>query len=160
MNLSLLQQQLINRCQRGFPLESSPYARLAEELGSTEAEVLAALKELEQADILSRLGAVFDHKKAGASTLAALAVPEADLDYVAGIINNFDQVNHNYAREHDYNLWFVVTAADDFTLNRVLTRIEELTGLEVLVLPMEKAFHIDLSFQIDFEPAPQITRVN
>jgi len=160
MMLSPLQQQLINRCQRGFPLVSSPYAHLAKELGSSEDEIINALKELKQADILSRLGAVFDHKKAGASTLAALSVPEEDLEYVAEIVNKFDQVNHNYAREHDYNLWFVVTAADDFTLKRVLTRIEQLTGLQVLVLPMEKAFHIDLSFQVDFDAPQKHSRVN
>ncbi|WDE14154.1 Lrp/AsnC family transcriptional regulator [Thalassomonas haliotis] len=160
MNLSLLQQQLINHWQKDFPLISSPYAQLAKELGSSEAEVLEALKALEQADILSRLGAVFDHKKAGASTLAALMVPEEDLEYVADIVNKFEQVNHNYAREHDYNLWFVVTAADDFILQRVLARIEQLTGLTVLVLPMEKAFHIDLSFQIDFDSKQPLARVN
>lgn len=153
MSLTLLQQTLINHCQKDFPLVSAPFAQLGDELDCSEAEIIDALQCLEQQDILSRLGGVFDHKKAGASTLAALAVPEDDLDYIANIINKFEQVNHNYAREHDFNLWFVITAKDEFTLQRVLTRIEHLTGLSVLVLPMETAFHIDLSFHIDFGQA-------
>lgn len=70
---------------------------------------------------------------------------------MAGIVNQFEQVNHNYAREHEYNLWFVVTANDAVALEYTLMEIELLTGLPVLVLPMEAAYHIDLGFNIDFQ---------
>ena len=93
---------------------------------------------------------MFCHKKAGASTLAAIAVPADQLDKVAGIVNQFDEVNHNYAREHDYNLWFVVTAKDQVALEKTIIDIELLTGLPVLMLPMEASYHIDLGFSINF----------
>jgi DNA-binding Lrp family transcriptional regulator len=150
LNLSSLQQEIINNFQKDFPLCEQPYQTVARLLDSTEEQVLGAIKELDQQGVLSRIGPVFDHKKAGASTLAAIAAPPEQLDKIAGIVNQFDQVNHNYAREHDYNLWFVVTASDPIALAETLHEIECLTGLSILVLPMEASYHIDLGFKINF----------
>lgn len=150
ISLSTLEQNIINQYQKGFPLCSQPYKVIAEELNSSESEVLSAIFKLDEAGILSRIGPVFNHKKAGSSTLAALAVPAELLDEIAEIVNQFEQVNHNYAREHSYNLWFVVTASDDDALVQVITKIEQLTGYQVLVLPMEASYHIDLAFNINF----------
>ena len=47
-------------------------------------------------------------------------------------------------------LWFVVTASDDKALAEVIAEIEQLTGYQVLVLPMETSYHIDLAFNINF----------
>lgn len=148
--LTQLEQNIINQYQKGFPLCSQPYKAIAEALDSSEEDVLSAILKLDNAGILSRIGPVFNHKKAGSSTLAALAVPEDSLDEIAEIVNQFEQVNHNYAREHSYNLWFVVTASDDDALTDVITKIEQLTGYQVLVLPMEASYHIDLAFNINF----------
>ncbi len=71
---------------------------------------------------------VFEHSLAGASTLVALAVPEARIEEVAAQINAFDEVNHNYLREHDWNLWFVMTGPDREHLDQALVRIQQLTG--------------------------------
>lgn len=150
MELSSLQQLIINSYQKGFPVCEQPYLAIAEQLNSTEQAVIEAISDLQSRDILSRLGPVFCHKKAGASTLAAIAVAPDQLDKVAGIVNQFEQVNHNYAREHEFNLWFVVTAKDAVALEHVIIEIELLTGLPVLVLPMEASYHIDLGFHINF----------
>ncbi|WP_440873753.1 Lrp/AsnC family transcriptional regulator [Thalassotalea sp. PLHSN55] len=150
MQISPLQQGIINRYQKGFPLTSEPFKTIADELNTSENEVISAFKELESNNVLSRIGPVFDHKKAGASTLAAIAVPPEQLDEIAEKVNKFEQVNHNYAREHDFNLWFVVTDSDWLALNNTLAEIEQATGLSVLVLPMEASYHIDLSFDVDF----------
>lgn len=151
MQLSSLQQQIINDFQRDFPLCSAPFKVLAQQYNVDENDILQAVSDLQNKGILSRLGPVFDHKKAGASTLVAANVPENQLEKIAGIINQFEQVNHNYAREHDYNLWFVVTDKDMITLNKTLKTIEEKIGFPLLVLPMEASYHIDLSFNIEFQ---------
>ena len=154
MNVSSLQQRIINRFQKGFPICEAPYQAIAEQLNCTEIEVLSALEHLDEQGALSRIGPVFDHKKAGASTLAALAVPPEKLDEVAAVVNQFQQVNHNYEREHRYNLWFVVTASDQSALNNTLADIEALVHLPILVLPMEASYHIDLGFSINFDHLP------
>ena len=157
--INQLQQDIINNSQKDFPLSTRPYQVISEQLKqvgiiTSEAEVFNAINTLATDDVLSRVGPVFDHKKAGASTLAALAVPPEELDKVAGIVNQFEQVNHNYGRDpyykkQQYNLWFVVTASDMVALNSTLANIELLTGLTVLILPMEASYHIDLAFSIN-----------
>ena len=154
VKLSQLQQDIINNFQKGFPLCTNPYLEIAQKLNVTELSVFNTLSDLDSLGVISRIGPVFDHKKAGASTLAALAVKAEDLDKVASIVNQFEQVNHNYARgshfnKTNYNLWFVVTASDPVALNNTITRIELLTGLKVLVLPMEASYHLDLAFSIN-----------
>jgi DNA-binding Lrp family transcriptional regulator len=160
LKLSLLQQEIINNFQKDFPLCSQPFQAIAQmlsnevlsdnQLNCNEQQIISAIEALNQLGVLSRVGPVFDHKKAGASTLAAIAAPPEQLDKIAGIVNQFEQVNHNYAREHDYNLWFVVTASDPMALAETLQEIELLTGLPILVLPMEASYHIDLGFKINF----------
>ena len=157
--ISQLQQDIINNSQKGFPLTKQPYKTIAEQLAqvnivTNELRVFLAIDDLINQEVLSRVGPVFDHKKAGASTLAAIAVPTKDLDKIAGIVNQFEQVNHNYGREgssgqQKYNRWFVVTASNMLALNNTLANIELLTGLAVLVLPMEASYHIDLAFSIN-----------
>ncbi len=153
MLIDTLSQQLINAYQKGFPLCSRPFLLLAEEFNVSETEVLACFSELENNGVLSRLGPVFDHQQAGASTLAAIAASEDKIDEVAEVVNSFANVNHNYKREHDYNLWFVVTAPTEAELSTLIDEIEQATALPVLVLPMLESFHIDLSFKVNFEQA-------
>jgi DNA-binding Lrp family transcriptional regulator len=57
-------------------------------------------------------------------------------------------VNHNYRRDHEWNMWFVVTAADRTTRDRILDEIEAETGCEVLNLPMLTDYYIDLEFPV------------
>jgi len=146
--LSELQKQLLNRFQKNFPLSSTPYTDIAAELQVTESEVLKALQVLSDAEIVSRVGAVFRPHRVGASTLAAMAVPEKDLEKIAHLISDLPEVNHNYEREHDFNLWFVVTASDAAHLQAVLSEIQEKTGFPVMSLPMEADYHIDLGFEL------------
>lgn len=149
--MTTLARQLLDRYQRGLPLSANPYAEIATELGVSEQDVLATLRQLREQKIITRVGPVFDHHKAGASTLVAMAVPPERLDEIAAYISRFDAVNHNYAREHDFNLWFVVTAADQQQLDTVLTTIEADCGMPLLNLPMEQAYHIDLGFKLAWQ---------
>ncbi|WNC68357.1 Lrp/AsnC family transcriptional regulator [Thalassotalea nanhaiensis] len=148
--LDTLSQQIINAYQKGFPLCNRPFLELANRFNSTEETVIECFQNLQDQQVLSRLGPVFNHQQAGASTLAALAVPDEQLDEIAKKVNQFTQVNHNYAREHSYNLWFVATAANEDALTQCLAHIHRETGFKPLILPMEQAYHIDLGFNIEF----------
>jgi len=86
----------------------------------------------------------------GASTLAALSGHESKKESVASMINEYSEVNHNYKREHHFNLWFVLTASNEHELNAVLDDMEQQTGYTAMYLPMIEDFHIDLGFEIDF----------
>jgi len=143
-----LERCLIDAYQHGFPLTPRPYAALAEALGTSEDAVLAALARLDAKGVLDRVGAVVAPGRAGASTLAAMAVPTARLDAVAEMVSGYEAVNHNYARDHPVNLWFVVVAADRGAVDTVLDDIAQRSGLTVFDLPLERAYHIDLGFAL------------
>jgi DNA-binding Lrp family transcriptional regulator len=146
--LTALEKCLLNEYQRGFPLCPEPYAEIAAQLGVAEIDVIQTLESLQRRGFISRVGPVFAPQRAGASTLAALAVPEDRLESVANLVSAYAEVNHNYQREHAWNLWFVVTAPDQQRVEQVLADIEAATGLAVLNLPLERAFYIDLGFPL------------
>lgn len=149
---------LVEDFQRDFPLTARPFAAIAARLSTAEADVIARLQRLVALGAVSRVGAVVRPHAAGASTLAALAVPPAQLDEIASVVNAAPGVSHNYARTHAYNLWFVVTGASRADVDASLARIERDAGLSVLDLPLERAFHIDLGFAMSGERAPEIRR--
>ncbi len=146
--LNEIEKKLLNEYQKGLPLSPTPFADIAQNLGISEALVLQILQKLQDQGIVSRVGPVFKPHKVGYSTLAAMAVPEEKLEHVAQQVSSFEQVNHNYEREHDYNLWFVVTASNKERLEQTLEKIEQDTGYTILYLPLERQFHIDLGFPL------------
>lgn len=153
MHLTDLHKRLLNDFQRDFPLSPTPFKDIANRLGVSEQAILVALGELSQQRIVSRVGPVFAPNRVGTSTLAALAVPEEQLETVAEWINTLPAVNHNYQREHRYNLWFVLTASSPTALEQVLEHIEQHLALPVLSLPLLEEFHIDLGFPLHFDEA-------
>jgi DNA-binding Lrp family transcriptional regulator len=154
--------RLLNEFQHRFPLSHAPFAEIAERLGQSERWVLQALSAAQNECVISRIGAVFAPRVIGASVLAALRVPEAELDRVAELVSKRTEVNHNYEREHDYNLWFVAAAADGVRLDAALREIEaEVACGPLLSLPLLDEYRIDLGFDLaaDFPGAARGVRV-
>lgn len=139
---------LLNHIQSEFPLDSHPFDTIARRLGMTEEAVITRLQALEQAGAISRFGAVFKPNVLGASTLVAVAVPEGDIEKTAELINAMPGVNHNYQREHQYNLWFVITGRNRDELDDRLEHIRQAAPYPMLDLPMEQPYHIDLGFAL------------
>jgi len=139
---------LLNDCQRDFPLLSEPYAHIAKVHKTDAKTVLKVLKSLKVAGKISRVGPVFRPNTIGVSTLAAMKIPADRLEQVADMVNQYAEVNHNYEREHSYNLWFVATAPDKSHLENTLCEIEKRSGIDVMRLPLVKEFHIDLGFNM------------
>lgn len=140
--------RLLNEWQHGFPLVDRPFAELGRVVGLSEDEVLDAFRLWQAEGLVSRIGPVVAPRRVGASALAALAVPSERLAEVAARVNGRPEVNHNYEREHHFNLWFVLTAASDAALDAALAAIAADTGLQPVVLPMVEAYHIDLGFDL------------
>lgn len=146
--LPALDRRLLDEFQRDFPLVPQPFAVMAAALAVSEAEVLARLRALQAAGTIARVGATVRPNTAGASTLAALSVPEDRIAEVAAIVGAEAGVNHSYLREDRWNLWFVATAPDAPALADTLARIGTRSGLQVLDLPLLRAFNIDLGFRL------------
>ncbi|WP_018151789.1 Lrp/AsnC family transcriptional regulator [Leeia oryzae] len=145
--LTDIERLLVNRLQDGLPITATPYADIAHELGLTETEVISTIETLLANGVLTRFGPMWQIEKAGGTfTLAALAVPEDDIERVAGIVNAMPEVAHNYLRNHHYNMWFVVATTSDAGCQQVLRTIEDQTGLAVLNLPKQQEFRVHLRF--------------
>lgn len=139
---------LLDRFQRDLPLVSQPFAVLGDSLGLPEAEVIDRLAKMQAAGRIARVGGTVRPNTAGASTLAALAVPEDRIEAVAALVGAEPGVNHSYLREADWNLWFVATAPNADALAAMLARIRSTSGLPVLDLRLVRPFNIDLGFPL------------
>ncbi|HSH07445.1 MAG TPA: Lrp/AsnC family transcriptional regulator [Burkholderiales bacterium] len=140
-----LDRAIVNRLQGGFPLCAQPFAVAAAELGSDEGTLVRRIRALLEDGTLTRFGPLFDAERlGGAFTLCALRVPAADFARVAAQVNAHPEVAHNYAREHAFNMWFVLATAARADIARVIAAIEAETGLRVYDFPREAEYFIEL----------------
>jgi DNA-binding Lrp family transcriptional regulator len=129
-------RRLVNALLGGFPVEERPFAPVARQLGLEEAEVIGRLARLRGEGVLTRFGPLYDAERlGGAVSLCAMRVPAARFEGVAGIVNAFAEVAHNYVRRHALNMWFVLAVERPEESAPTLARIDAATGLEVLNLP-------------------------
>ena len=147
-SLDAVDERLVDGYQSGFPVTERPFDVVGAALGVSAAEVVERVQRLLDAGVLRRFGPVLNPPVIGASTLAAVKAPEDRFDEIADIVNEYRQVNHNYARDHEWNMWFVVTAATPERRAEILAEIEERTGCTVLDLPMLTDYYIDLEFPV------------
>lgn len=144
-----LDRSIINRLQTGLPLCERPFLELAEELDTSEETLLERLQTMLDSGLLTRFGPLFvaDHL-GGVLSLCAICVPEDQFERVESIVNSFDEVAHNYERDHELNMWFVIACDALSTKQRVLGDIERQTGLEVLDMPKSREFFIGLHLEV------------
>ena len=139
---------IVNLLQGGFPLSERPFAEVGRELGLGEDEVIARVAQLLDAGVLSRFGPMYHAEKLGGGlTLAAMRVPEEDFERVSGQINAFPEVAHNYARDDDFNMWFVLATETPGRIAEAITEIEEATGIEVFDMPKIEEFFVGLRLE-------------
>lgn len=144
-----VERAVINRLQTGLPLVHSPYAAIADELGMTEEVVLNTLQDLLDRRILTRFGPMFHAGEMGGGlTLAAMRIPQQDFESITAKVNAFEEVAHNYRREHELNMWFVLATEAPDDIARVIAAIESATGYPVYNMPKEEEFHVHLHFPV------------
>jgi DNA-binding Lrp family transcriptional regulator len=145
-----LERRFINRYQGGFPLEEHPFENLAAALDSDPQTLIERIRCLLEDGTLSRFGPLFDAASmGGALTLAALCVPPARFDEVAEQVNSLPEVAHNYQREHELNMWFVIAAESTALLQRAIERIEQTVNLPVYNFPKQQTFYLGLWILVD-----------
>lgn len=140
-----LEQLLLSVVQDAFPLEERPYLVLAEQLGSDEPSVFAAVENLRQSGIIRRIGGVYDSKALGfISRLCAGNVPKSALDAFAAAVNKIPAITHNYVRSHEYNVWFTVIAQSEAEIQKIVDDVCAKTELHnVHILSATEKFKIN-----------------
>ncbi|MCH4563037.1 AsnC family transcriptional regulator [Halomonas sp. EGI 63088] len=147
--LDAADRRIISRLQEGLPLVEAPFATVAAELGISEGELLHRLELLLRDGVLSRFGPMYHAERLGGGlTLAALAVPEVDFERVTEAVNAFPEVAHNYRREHELNMWFVLATETPEHIAETIAGIEAATGLPIYNMPREEEFHVRLHLPV------------
>ncbi len=150
MSLDRIDRKILQIIQSHFPLVEKPYLQIAESVGITEGEVLERIGLMQEQGLIRRLGGLFNSRKLGyTGTLCAMQVPQDDIERVAGIINEYHGVTHNYLRNHDYNMWFTMLAESENKLAQLLVEIKQKTGINnVLDLPAINLFKVRVNFEL------------
>ena len=111
---------------------------------------MSRIQKLKSDGIIRRIGGVFNSKHLGyKSSLFALKVPPGDIESVAGYINQFPGVTHNYRRSHTYNLWFTLSASSPEKFRQIVEIIKIKTGIrDILELPAMNIFQQEVKFNL------------
>lgn len=140
---------LLNLIQGELPVTTRPFKTLGESLGIEEEEVISRLTALKSAEIIRRIGAVFDSRSMGFySTLCACQVPQERLEDVAEIVSRETGVTHNYQRDHRLNLWFTLTVPSADEVRSTIEKLEKEIGIKIENMPAKKVFKIKVSFEM------------
>jgi DNA-binding Lrp family transcriptional regulator len=145
MQLTTLERHFINNFQGNFPLQERPFKTIAKQLNSNEDLLIETVKQLKAKKLLSRFGPLYDATRLGGGlTLAAIVVPEERYQSVTELVNAYPEVAHNYRREHELNMWFVLATETPVEISQTLSSIEKTTGLTVYNFPKLQEFYIGL----------------
>jgi len=143
-----IENELLFQMQNAFPMTQRPFEVIANELDTTEEEILSMVQKLKDEKIIRQTSAIFDTKRLGyKSSLVAFKVDEDKVDQAAEIINAHPGVSHNYLRNHDYNIWFTMAVEPDskLGLEKTIEILKERTGAkDAIILPTLKMFKISV----------------
>ncbi len=144
-----IDRSIVNRLQNGFPVCDRPYQQAAQDMGIDETELLTRLQAMLDDGRLSRFGPMFNAEKmGGAFTLCAMSIPSAEFDTVAEQVNSLAQVAHNYERDHELNMWFVLGTETEQEIADTIQEIETITHYPVYNFPKLDEFYVGLRFDV------------
>lgn len=149
MSMDELDRAIINSLQGGFPISDQPFAEVASCLGMTERDLIDRIDRLLKQGVLSRFGPMYHAERLGGSlSLAAMKIPVADFERVVEIVNGQAEVAHNYQRDHQFNMWFVLATETPQAHAEALQKIEQETGYPVYDMPKIREYFVGLHLRV------------
>ena len=144
------EKSILTTIQSDFPLTRYPYRDMARRLGMPEERLLKKIAVLKKNGTIRRIGAVVCARHVGyTSVLVSARVAAASIPAVAGFVNAFANVSHNYVRENDFNLWCTFSAKTQREINAFSAALKRQRGVSaVMVLPARKTFKINAEFPL------------
>ncbi|MBN2063229.1 MAG: hypothetical protein JW745_00390 [Sedimentisphaerales bacterium] len=144
---------ILDELQVGLPICDQPFDALAHKTGLDQSEVFDIVNNLCQTGIIREITPVFNAKKLNyASTLIAATVAQDQLDNIVSLLNSLPGVSHNYARNHELNLWFTLAlplknAIDGDVFHPFLLQLQNQFNLATIMsLPALKMFKLKVLF--------------
>ena len=144
-----LDRDIINHLQGGFPICDEPYRQAAEQLDCDEQTLIERVQSMLDRGILSRFGPLFNiERSGGAFTLCAAAVPPDRFDDIALVVNTLPEVAHNYQRDHELNMWFVLATETPEGIAQAIHTIERVSGCRVYNFPKQREYYVGLRLAV------------
>lgn len=130
-----IDRELIALTQEGLPLTPRPWLQLAEQIGISEAEVIARVNSMLASGVIRRIAAVPNHYKLG-FTANGMTVWDLDDDVASDMgkkIGALDYVSHCYLRPRHpsrwpYNVFAMVHGRTRDEVTELAEGIRELLG--------------------------------
>jgi DNA-binding Lrp family transcriptional regulator len=146
----LLDKRMLNLVQSRFPMSERPYREMAEELGTTEGDLIERIAAQKRKNVIRQISAIFDTRRLGyKTTLVAFRLPPGKLEKGAHHINQHPGVSHNYARNGHFNLWFTIAVPPYEDIGEVIDGLARETGAEsARVMPTIRFFKIGVNFDM------------
>ncbi len=149
--METLDRNILNNIQAAFPLALRPYRLIGKDVGISEEEAWQRVRVLLKNGIIRLMGGIFDSRRLGyVSTLCAAEVPNTRVPVVAELIQEIDEITHNYLREHPkYNMWFTIIASSQQRIESIISDIQAALGSSgVYSLPAIQVFKIGAIFNL------------
>jgi DNA-binding Lrp family transcriptional regulator len=118
----------VGRLLADLPLTERPFARIGEEIGLAEADVLTIAGNLKEQGLIRKFGAIARHQLAGYrhNVMVLWAVPQAECEAVGKRLADFPEITHCYERspafEGKYTLFSMIhfhKASDEARLSKI-----------------------------------------
>ncbi len=130
-----LDKKIIRLIQGDLPLESQPFAAMAESIGLTESQFIRRVRELKEAGVIRRFGATLRHQEAGfgSNAMVAWLVPNDKVEEVGRKLAQFQEVTHCYQRrpqkDWKYNIYTMIHGSTRKQCHQIAARMSKSTGM-------------------------------
>jgi len=145
-----LESAVLNYIQNGVPLLERPFQRIANDLDTSEEEVIKIVARLKNQNIIRNISAIFNGESLGFHlSLVAFKVAEDEIEHAAATISSHPGVSHNYLRRHQYNIWFTLAVENNKSFEDMVALIaKKAHAQDYLIMRNEKLLKIGLKLQI------------
>jgi len=133
--LDAMQRRIVHATQAGLPLAERPYAAVASDVGTSEADVMRCLAHLLETGAVRRIAAVPNHYALGyvANGMSVWDVEDEAVDECGRTVGALDFVSHCYRRPRrpprwPYNLFAMVHARSREAVEERIDAIASLLG--------------------------------
>lgn len=135
LQLDAIDLSIVRATQAGLPLVPRPYEHVAQQVGTTAADVLTRMERMLDAGVIRRIGAVPNHYALGftANGMTVWDVDEAVAREFGRLVGALDFVSHAYLRprhlpDWPYNLFAMAHGRDRAEVQEKAEVIRALLG--------------------------------
>ena len=149
MNFSSIEKQILNLLQKDIEFDVFQFDKLSRELNIDKKDLMNSIKKLKADGAITRIGPFFNlDKSSGYFSLIAMKIPSENFNEVAEVVNSYEEVAHNYQRENEFNMWFVLACNSKEEGMKVLDDIELKTGYKTYNFPKLEEIHLNLFLEV------------